>query len=677
MLRKTLGRDRTLMEQAGGVEVYGRRKELYSLWHKMKTKGEDNLDQITDVVALRVIIKPKQIEQQQELEDCGESDRDVWLCYHVLGLVQHLPGFQPVPTKVKDYISLPKPNGYQSLHTALMLNGQSIEVQIRTSAMHRVAEYGMASHWAFYDEKKRATLRKDDKSSSTVSNQDLSPGAHDTQEDHEQIYNTPWLSSIKEWQDEVLCSRDFVDCVRRELLGKRVFVFLRNGKILNLAKGSTVIDAAFQIRTDVGLKMHGVEINGKPVPFSYELKNGDVISVLTGNGKPSTEWMRYATIRSTRSKLRSYFRQKQRESHRDAGEILLLDFISMHACVILESSQRQTENLSIPTSMEEMKLLFHSGRREASACGDIEDLLVEVGKRSSKESVGSGADNDREFLREIVADIFQVPLSILDKVDGNKQWERQKKGLVAVEGSLENRQTNDEKKTDIKSSSSKGSDSEHIEIADPEYLCSKCLPVLGDEIIGTRLRVANNDDSFTTTTVHRRGCSAIPHATRMTQTSLKRQQLPLAGRKISASVNCAKREPSMMRSRLKMRFAGRNGGVLQVPGRKNAGGTGGRVQHEVVKVEWDDSYISSGEEILYLAEVSVIAEDRKLLLADCSEVVSSMSKIIKTGSLSTEEHAVLEFLIKVESLDHLQRVMDNLMDIQDVMSVERKFGTSL
>ncbi len=157
-----------------------------------------------------------------------------------------------IVNQVKDYISFPKPNGYQSLHTALMYNGQTIEVQIRTSKMHKIAQYGMAAHWAYTDTKKReAYIEKRE--------------ADDSKEKLSDLYNTPWLSSIKEWQDEVLCSRDFVDCVRRELLGKRVFVFLRNGKILNLAKGSTVVDAAFQIHTEVGLNMHGVEINGKPV----------------------------------------------------------------------------------------------------------------------------------------------------------------------------------------------------------------------------------------------------------------------------------------------------------------------------------------------------------------------------------------------------------------------------
>ena len=166
-------------------------------------------------------------------------------------------------SQVKDYISFPKPNGYQSLHTALILNGQTIEVQIRTSAMHKIAEYGMASHWAYKDGKARQLSDSN------------------SQEKLNDLYNTPWLSSIKEWQDEVLCSRDFVDCVRRELLGKRVFVFLRNGKILNLAKGSTVIDAAFQIHTEVGLTMYGVEINGKPVSNNCLLCNERVNYLLT------------------------------------------------------------------------------------------------------------------------------------------------------------------------------------------------------------------------------------------------------------------------------------------------------------------------------------------------------------------------------------------------------------
>ena len=240
VLKQTLENDQTLSSQNVNIEVVGRTKELYSLWHKMEMKHDRNLDHISDLVALRVILTPEVVTNVGQAQQ-DEADSGVWLCYHVLGLVQHLPGFQPMPTKVKDYISFPKPNGYQSLHTALMYKGQSVEVQIRTSYMHQVAEYGMASHFAYKDEMKR---------SGTSTGQEL--------------YNTPWLSSIKEWQQDTN-SRDFVDCVRRELLGRRVFVFLRNGKILNLSRGATAVDAAFQIHTEIGLSMHGVEINGKPV----------------------------------------------------------------------------------------------------------------------------------------------------------------------------------------------------------------------------------------------------------------------------------------------------------------------------------------------------------------------------------------------------------------------------
>ena len=141
-MTNVLKADPTLRQQAADIKVSGRRKELYSLWTKMESKKESNLEHIGDVVALRVVIDPLQVE---ETDEENAPDRGVWLCYHVLGLVQHLPGFQPLPTRVKDYISFPKPNGYQSLHTALILDGQTIEVQIRTSLMHTVAEYGMVS----------------------------------------------------------------------------------------------------------------------------------------------------------------------------------------------------------------------------------------------------------------------------------------------------------------------------------------------------------------------------------------------------------------------------------------------------------------------------------------------------------------------------------------------------
>jgi (p)ppGpp synthase/HD superfamily hydrolase len=263
--------------------------------------------------------------------------------------------------------------------------------------MHQVAEYGMASHWAYKDGQRRK-LSDDDQSMS-------------------ELYNTPWLSSIKEWQNDKLSSRDFVDSVRRELLGKRVFVFLRNGKILNLARGATAIDAAFQIHTEVGLKMHGVEVNGKPVPLSYELRNGDVVSILTGQGKPATDWMRYAKSRSTRSKLRSYFRAKQRESLREAGKILLMDFLWIHADLIQKASYLE-EDFRVPTLNVAEIQQFLPGRSQYE---EVDDLLIALGKEHS-----------REMLHKVVSQIFEVPKKVLMEAEEKRRSSRSGPMMDAV-----------------------------------------------------------------------------------------------------------------------------------------------------------------------------------------------------------------------------------------------------
>lgn len=629
ILQKTLRADRTLRDQAADVKVYGRTKEIYSLWHKMEVKGVHNLDQIVDVVALRVIITPHP--SQEDEDGTNDADRGVWLCYHALGLVQHLPGFQPMPTKVKDYISFPKPNGYQSLHTALMLNGQAIEVQIRTSAMHQVAEYGMASHWAYTDNKKMK-----------MTNQD--------------VYNTPWLSSIKEWQDDSINSRDFVDSVRRELLGKRVFVFLRNGKILNLARGATAIDAAFQIHTEVGIAMHGAEINGKPVPFSYELQNGDVVSIQTGEGKPATDWMRYAKSRSTRSKLRSYFREKQRESLREAGEILMMDYLWMHGPV-LEQNTFLSDKLIVPTTTAELAK-FLPGRTRYQ---EIDDLLIDVGKK-----------HDRSFLHATVARIFLVPQKFLIEAEEKRRGishsvvEAVHKNRRLAKDAAKAASTRDntasglhrppyydetisaslEESMDTAFSASSG----HAEYADPEHLCDDCLPVYGDQIVGTR---PINEHEITT--VHRVGC---PHA----QLAINHSSAP----KVHDNSPLDRINSVALR-------------IMKKSGRFSSGhgATEPTTQQVPVQLQWPESYEMGEEPLPFLTEIAVVAQDRKLLLADCSEIVSEQAEIMRTGSSTSYEHATLVFLVKVANLEHLQGLMDSLGAVRSVMSVERRFGSEL
>ena len=350
-LIERLRKDPMLGAEAVGVAVTGRMKEMYSLWMKMEHKDR-NLDRIQDTVALRVVldVAPREGEDEESYRMRG-----VWLCYHVLGLVQHLPGFTPIPAQVKDYISFPKPNGYQSLHTSIMHDGQVVEVQIRTGWMHKVAQFGLAAHWQY---KKPEALGPDKASSAPVAapadgeGVRMAQGGRSAPTVEEPPPQTtlgrrvaepiPWLSTIKEWQDEVATSREFVDSVRSEVLGKRVFVFLRDGKILNLSRGATVLDAAFQIHTEVGLRMTGASINGRPVPPSYTLRNGDVVSIATSplpkdaalDEVPRLEWIRSCKTRSARSKLRSHFRAnaKCRARAVAAGENALLD-ASLHAGV--------------------------------------------------------------------------------------------------------------------------------------------------------------------------------------------------------------------------------------------------------------------------------------------------------------------------------------------------------
>ena len=612
ILKDRLNSDPTLRGQAATVEVSGRMKEIYSLWHKMETKGERNLDHIVDVVALRVVITPKTNPEDDE----NDSDRGVWLCYHVLGLVQHLDGFQPVPTRVKDYISFPKPNGYQSLHTALILNGQKIEVQIRTNMMHQVAEYGMASHWAYTDGKRRTNGNND-------------------------IYNTPWLSSIKEWQNEKLNARDFVDSVRNELLGKRVFVFLRNGKILNLARGATAIDAAFQIHTEVGLNMHGVEINGKPVSISYELQNGDVVSILTGEGKPSTDWMRFAKSRSARSKLRSYFRLKQKQSLWEAGKILLMDYLWMHGPLIEKSSYIE-EEFSVPKTVEELALWLPGN----SQFDDIDDLLVKLGKQHNRALLHSFASKLFKVPQKLLINAEKnraslIPKSVLDAVHERRKKAKDAAAAIASAQSVVSTPPETTPDTQIPTSDWEqptngeevppvenvmpiigGDDS--VEYADPEHLCTECLPVLGDEIVGT---IPLDDAMEATPTVHRIGCP-------IAQRAINQQQ----------SDSSAFQDPD----------------VAEMP----------------VKLQWS-TYpgATDDQEHFFPCEIVVHCQDRKLLLADCSETVSELSEIIKTGSLTTNEHATLNFLVKLRCLDDLQKVMNSLRQIPSVMAVERRVRT--
>ncbi|KZK16395.1 RelA/SpoT family protein [Meiothermus taiwanensis] len=289
-LEQALARDFILKQSIKKFEVTGRTKHLFSIWKKMEREGK-TIEQIYDLLALRVILDLRQGQDPEET-----SLREKQVCYHVLGLVHAL--WQPIPGRVKDYIAVPKPNGYQSLHTTVIaVNGLPLEVQIRTREMHRVAEFGVAAHWLYKE------------------------GVTDPEELRRRV---GWLKSIQDWQQEYSSSRDFVEAVTKELLGDRVFVFTPKGKIINLPKGSSPVDFAYHIHTEVGHHMVGAKVNGRIVPLSYELQNGEIVEILTAKtAHPSKDWIDYAKTRSAKQKIRMYFRAFERAETLEKGMRML------------------------------------------------------------------------------------------------------------------------------------------------------------------------------------------------------------------------------------------------------------------------------------------------------------------------------------------------------------------
>jgi len=285
-LEQALNRDFILKQSIQHIEITGRTKHLYSIWKKMEREGKA-IEQIYDLLALRVILEPRKSKDPEE-----NALREKQVCYHVLGLAHAL--WQPIPGRVKDYIAVPKPNGYQSLHTTVIaVNGLPLEVQIRTKEMHQVAEFGIAAHWLYKE------------------------GLTDPEEVRRRV---GWLKSIQEWQQEYSSSRDFVEAVTRELLGDRVFVFTPKGKIINLPKGATPVDFAYHIHTEVGHHMVGAKVNGRIMPLSTELQNGEIIEILTAKtAHPSKDWVEYAKTRSAKQKVRAFFRSFERAETLEKG----------------------------------------------------------------------------------------------------------------------------------------------------------------------------------------------------------------------------------------------------------------------------------------------------------------------------------------------------------------------
>ena len=269
---------RARLKEAGleVIDVQGRPKHLYSIWRKMRKQGL-SFDELHDIVAFRIILK------------------SVPACYEALGLIHSL--WKPVPGRFKDYIAIPKPNMYQSLHTTVIgPEGERIEIQMRTEDMHRVAEEGIAAHWSYKEGK---AAHKDDK-------------------------KFAWLRQLMEWQQDLKDPAEFLETVKVDLFTDEVFCFTPKGDVRSLPVGSTPIDFAYAIHSEVGNHCAGSKVNGKIVPLRYKLRNGDTVEILRGeNIRPNKDWLSFVKTSRAQARIRQFIKQQQRERSVEIGREVL------------------------------------------------------------------------------------------------------------------------------------------------------------------------------------------------------------------------------------------------------------------------------------------------------------------------------------------------------------------
>jgi len=301
------------------ARIFGRRKHLWSVFNKMRVQGL-TLDQVHDLVAFRVIVGT------------------IRECYAVLGLVHSI--WKPVPGRFKDYISLPKANMYQSLHTTVVgPGGERIEIQIRTVEMNRLAEEGVAAHWKYKEREKGKFNPKD-------------------------VERFTWLRQIMDWQRELKDSREFVANLRFDLFQDEVYVFTPKGEVKELPEGATSVDLAFLIHTAVGEHCAGAKVNGKLVPLETPLKNGDTVEIITDkNRHPNRDWLKFVKTAKARTRIKHFIRTEEREHSIALGREML-------------EKQGRKDGVNIQKAIKDGSLLTVA--RDLSLAG-VEDVLSAVG----------------------------------------------------------------------------------------------------------------------------------------------------------------------------------------------------------------------------------------------------------------------------------------------------------
>ena len=298
------------------ADIQTRPKNLYSIYNKMQRQQKD-LHEIYDCLAMRILV---------------DTVRD---CYAVLGVVHAT--WKPIPGRFKDFIAMPKSNMYQSLHTTVVgPEGEPLEIQIRTWEMHRTAEYGIAAHWR-YKEGTRGDRAFDQK--------------------------LAWLRQILEWSRDLKDAREFMESLKIDLFSDTVFVFTPRGDVVELPAGSVPVDFAYRIHTDIGHRCVGARVNGRLVPLDYQLKNGDIVEIITSKqGKPSRDWLAIVKTSQARNRIRQWFRREQREEHMARGR---------------EALEREAKKQGLPPDLLKAERLAEVARR--FNLNTAEDLYAALG----------------------------------------------------------------------------------------------------------------------------------------------------------------------------------------------------------------------------------------------------------------------------------------------------------
>lgn len=335
---------------AAGItgDVNGRVKHFFSIYKKMRNQNK-TLDQIYDLFAIRIIV------------------RTVKDCYAALGVIHEM--YKPIPGRFKDYIAMPKPNMYQSLHTTLIgQTGQPFEIQIRTYDMHRAAEYGIAAHWKY---------------------KEASDGKKSESGEEEKLI---WLRQILEWQQDMSDNQEFMSLLKSDLnlFSEDVYCFTPTGDVKNLPAGSTPIDFAYSIHSAVGNKMIGAKVNGKLVPIDYKIQNGDRIEVITSQNSrgPSRDWLAIAKATSTKNKINQWFRNELKEENIVKGRELLIEYCKSKGIDLFSISKPEFQNIVIK------KYGFHDWNAVLAAVGhgglkegQIVNKMLELNDKEHKRNI--------------------------------------------------------------------------------------------------------------------------------------------------------------------------------------------------------------------------------------------------------------------------------------------------